>query len=149
MAHSLSPLVERADLEAALEQYEPQMNGYFQLTTCRKAWSAFQARRRQSLFESMFELMSQNKVDYPRFFRTLSNLDTLPAQEVIDLSSIDAAKPWLENYLQRQNLEESSATERREKMRQVNPQIHSCETIWPRSLRLKRPNVVIAAMLML
>ncbi|MFA0544164.1 protein adenylyltransferase SelO family protein, partial [Vibrio sp. 10N.222.52.B7] len=36
LAHSLSPLVDKAELEAALEQYEPQMNGYFSQMMRRK-----------------------------------------------------------------------------------------------------------------
>ncbi|MEG3696086.1 YdiU family protein [Vibrio coralliirubri] len=122
LAHSLSPLIERADLEAALEQYEPQMNGYFSQLMRRKLGLLSKQEGDSRLFESMFELMSQNKVDYPRFFRTLSNLDTLPPQEVIDLViDRDAAKLWVDNYLQRCELEEISVAERCEKMRQVNP----------------------------
>ncbi|NOH95446.1 YdiU family protein [Vibrio sp. 99-70-13A1] len=122
LAHSLSPLIDKADLEAALEQYEPQMNGYFSQLMRRKLGLLSKQEGDSRLFESMFELMSQNRVDYPRFFRTLSNLDTVDSQEVIDLVlDRDAAKMWLANYLKRCELEDSSTQERCEVMRTINP----------------------------
>ncbi|MGB1322611.1 MAG: protein adenylyltransferase SelO [Vibrio gallaecicus] len=122
LAHSLSPLIDKADLEAALEQYEPQMNGYFSQLMRRKLGLLSKQEGDGRLFESMFELMSQNRVDYPRFFRTLSNLDTVDSQEVIDLVlDREAAKMWLANYLQRCELEDNSPQERCESMREINP----------------------------
>ncbi|MGF1709984.1 YdiU family protein [Vibrio kagoshimensis] len=122
LAHSLSPLIDKADLEAALEQYEPQMNGYFSQLMRHKLGLLSKQEGDGRLFESMFELMSQNRVDYPRFFRTLSNLDTVDSQEVIDLVlDREAAKMWLANYLQRCELEDNSPQERCESMREINP----------------------------
>ncbi|MFA0569996.1 protein adenylyltransferase SelO [Vibrio gallaecicus] len=122
LAHSLSPLIDKADLEAALEQYEPQMNGYFSQLMRRKLGLLSKQEGDGRLFESMFELMSQNRVDYPRFFRTLSNLDMVDSQEVIDLVlDREAAKMWLANYLQRCELEDNSPQERCESMREINP----------------------------
>ena len=122
LAHALSPLIERADLEGALEMYEPQMNGYFSQLMRRKLGLLSKQEGDSRLFESMFELMSQNRVDYPRFFRTLSDLDTQSEQEVIDLV-IDrqAAKLWVDSYLKRCELEQESTEERCQKMRAINP----------------------------
>ncbi len=74
------------------------------------------------LFESMFELLSQNTVDYTRFMRALSDLDSQDKQTVIDLFvDREAATLWVDLYLTRCKLEADSFDMRCSKMRKVNP----------------------------
>ncbi len=128
LAHALSPLVERTDLEAALGQFEVRLSQQFSRLMRSKLGLKNRIDEDSRLFESMFELLNQNKTDYTRFFRTLSNLDKKSAQDVIDLFiDREAAQAWLDLYLARCELEvdelgKSVATEQRcEQMRRVNP----------------------------
>ncbi|MGF1756128.1 protein adenylyltransferase SelO family protein, partial [Vibrio makurazakiensis] len=122
LAHSLSALIDKQDLEEALEQYEPQMNGYFSQTMRSKLGLLSKQEGDGKLFDSMFELMSQSRVDYTRFFRTLSELDSKQPQAVIDLFiDREAAAMWMASYLKRCELESVESSERCQAMRQVNP----------------------------
>ena len=74
------------------------------------------------LFESMFELLSQNSVDYTRFMRSLSYLDTKDKQTVVDLFiDREAAALWMDFYLIRCESEAKNAEIRCREMRKVNP----------------------------
>jgi len=122
LAHSLSTLIDKDDLEAALQQYEPQMNGYFSQLMRSKLGLNRKVTGDGKLFDSMFELMSQSRVDYTRFFRALSNLDTQDKQSVVDLFlDRPAAAMWLEQYLIRCEQEDTTAEQRCAAMRKVNP----------------------------
>ncbi|CAH8198498.1 protein adenylyltransferase SelO [Vibrio aestuarianus] len=128
LAHALSPLVERADLEAALSQFERQLGRYFSQHMRHKLGLLTQQTGDSALFEHMFELLTKNHTDYTRFFRQLSNLDTQGSQAVIDLFlDRGEAKIWLDHYLERCHLETdrfgnlTSLEARCEAMRKVNP----------------------------
>ncbi|MDF4797960.1 protein adenylyltransferase SelO family protein, partial [Vibrio parahaemolyticus] len=128
LAHALSPLVEREDLEQALSQFEGRLSQQFSRLMRSKLGLKTKIAEDGRLFESMFELLNQNHTDYTRFFRALSNLDKQPAQEVIDLFiDREAAQAWLDLYLARCELEVDeigepiSAEQRCEQMRQANP----------------------------
>lgn len=128
LAHSLSPLVERADLESALSQFEVRLSQQFSLLMRDKLGLKTRIDEDARLFESMFELLNQNKTDYTRFFRALSNLDQKSPQEVIDLFiDREAAQAWLELYLARCELEVDqqgrpiTKQQRCEQMRRANP----------------------------
>ncbi|MGV1717931.1 protein adenylyltransferase SelO [Vibrio furnissii] len=128
LAHALSPLIEREALEAALSAYETQLNGYFSGLMRDKLGLTTRLEGDGELFHDLFELLETHHVDYTRFMRQLSALDTQPAQHVADLClDRDAALAWLTRYLNRCALERDeqgqvvSAHERCAKMRQVNP----------------------------
>lgn len=122
LAHSLSPLIDKSDLESSLEQYETQLHGYFSQLMRDKLGLLSRHEGDSRLFESMFELLSQNAVDYTRFMRTLSCLDTEDKQAVVDLFvDREAATLWMDLYLTRCELEEDSVELRCEKMRGFNP----------------------------
>ncbi len=128
LAHALSPLVERSDLESALGQFEVRLSQQFSLLMRSKLGLKTRIDEDGRLFESMFELLNQNKTDYTRFFRSLSELDRKSPQEVIDLFiDREAAQAWLELYLARCGLEIDeqgnpiTAEQRCEQMRTVNP----------------------------
>ncbi|MGY2572860.1 protein adenylyltransferase SelO [Vibrio sp. C8] len=128
LAHSLSALIEREDLEQALNQYEVQLNGYFSEMMRKKLGLLTRLPEDGGIFDTMFELLAANKVDYTRFFRQISMLDIAKSQEVIDLFlDREQASQWLDTYLTRCERELSrqgepvSTAQRCEKMRQVNP----------------------------
>ncbi|WP_375320960.1 protein adenylyltransferase SelO [Aliivibrio logei] len=122
LAHSLSPLMEKSDLEYSLAQYETQLHGYFSQLMRDKLGLYSKQEGDSRLFESMFELLSQNAVDYTRFMRSLSYLDSKEKQTVVDLFvDREAATLWVDLYLTRCGLEEDSADSRCERMRSVNP----------------------------
>ncbi len=128
LAHSLSPLVQREDLETALGKFELRLSQKFSELMRAKLGLHTKVDEDGRLFEAMFELLNQNKADYTRFFRGLSNLDVNSPQAVVDLF-IDrvAASAWVDLYLARCELEVDdhgecvSAQTRCEKMRRTNP----------------------------
>ncbi|MCE7730037.1 protein adenylyltransferase SelO [Vibrio campbellii] len=128
LAHSLSPLVQREDLEAALGKFEVRLSQKFSELMRAKLGLHTKVDEDGRLFEAMFELLNQNKTDYTRFFRELSNLDVESPQAVIDLFiDREAASAWVDLYLARCELEVDeygkrvSEETRCEKMRRVNP----------------------------
>lgn len=122
LAHSLSPLIDKSDLESSLDQYETQLHGYFSQLMRDKLGLLSKHEGDSRLFESMFELLSQNAVDYTLFMRTLSYLDSKDKQIIIDLFvDREAATLWVDLYLTRCELEEDSVELRCEKMRGFNP----------------------------
>ncbi len=128
LAHSLSPLVQREDLEAALGKFEVRLSQKFSELMRAKLGLHTKVDEDGRLFEAMFELLNQNKADYTRFFRELSNLDVKSPQAVIDLFiDQEAASAWVDLYLARCELEVDecgervSAQTRCEKMRRTNP----------------------------
>ncbi|HDM8128626.1 TPA: YdiU family protein [Vibrio harveyi] len=128
LAHSLSPLVQREDLETALGKFEMRLSQKFSELMRAKLGLLTKIEEDGRLFEAMFELLNQNKTDYTRFFRELSNLDVNSSQAVIDLFiDREAASAWVDLYLARCELEVDergecvSAETRCEKMRRANP----------------------------
>ena len=122
LAHSLSPLIERSDLDEALALYEPELNREFSRLMRHKIGLQTKQEQDPELFGEMFALLAKNKVDYTRFFRQLSMLDSQGIQPVIDLIlDREAAKTWLDQYQQRLTLETQSDAERCEEMRTHNP----------------------------
>ncbi len=128
LAHALSPLVEREELEQALGQYETQLNQYFSDLMRAKLGLLTHFPDDGTIFDQMFALLATNNVDYTRFFRQLSSLDIEGEQEVIDLFiNREDAKKWLELYLQRCQREMDAQGRvvdiktRCERMRKVNP----------------------------
>lgn len=122
LAHSLSPLIDKSDLELSLDQYETQLHGYFSQLMRDKLGLLSKHEGDSRLFESMFELLSQNAVDYTRFMRILSCLDAEDQQTVVDLFvDREAARLWMDLYLTRCELEEKGVEFRCERMRSVNP----------------------------
>jgi len=128
LAHALSPLIDRDDLEHALAQYETLLNQHFSAAVRPKLGLMTYLPQDGDIFAQMFALLAENRVDYTRFFRQLSKLDDESEQSVIDLFiDRDKAGQWLDLYLQRcaeeldsdGNIVDSQA--RCKQMRKVNP----------------------------
>ncbi|GEM74797.1 protein adenylyltransferase SelO [Vibrio sagamiensis] len=128
LAHSLSPLVEKQDLEQALSRFEPRLSQEFSALMRGKLGLNCRVKNDSQLFGAMFELLHQNHTDYTRFFRQLSCLDVQSPQSVIDLFvDREAAKAWMDMYLARCELEQDDegnpvlTAQRCQQMRRVNP----------------------------
>lgn len=128
LGHALSPLIDKAQIEAALEQFEPLLQQYYSQKMRAKLGLHTQLAEDGELFQAMFELIEQHKPDYPRFMRDLSSIDRYGPQPVIDLFiDREAAKAWVDRYLARCELEVDeheqsiSAATRCEAMRASNP----------------------------
>ncbi|MGD8172367.1 protein adenylyltransferase SelO [Vibrio sp. TRT 21S02] len=128
LAHALSPLIEKPDLERILGQYEHKLSLYFSQLMRSKLGLHCKLDGDGELFDAMFELLQKNRTDYTRFMRQLSMLDCQPEQAVLDLFvDRDSAASWLTAYMARCELEIANdgqavtAEQRCHKMRQVNP----------------------------
>ncbi|CSA16858.1 Selenoprotein O and cysteine-containing-like protein [Vibrio cholerae] len=128
LAHALSPLIDKDDLEAALGSYSERLNLHFSRLMRAKLGLATQQEGDGELFADFFALLANNHTDYTRFLRELSCLDRQGNEAVIDLVlDREAAKTWLTRYLERaarelgQEGRPISTRERCQAMRQVNP----------------------------
>lgn len=128
LAQAFSPLVDKALLEDALDNFAPQLNSYFSQLMRHKLGIHSKQPDDGQLFADMFELLAANHTDYSRFLRQLSCLDREPEQAVLDLFiDRDAAAVWLRAYLERCELERDendqlvTIGQRCEQMRSVNP----------------------------
>src|SRR5690606_19348040 len=102
LAHALSPLIERADLQAALAQFDVLLGQHFSRLMRSKLGLNARLTGDSELFDRMFALLTENRTDYTRFMRTLSELDRHGKQAVIDLFiDREAAARWLDDYLAR------------------------------------------------
>ncbi|WP_418114027.1 YdiU family protein [Vibrio scophthalmi] len=128
LGHALSPLIDKAQIEAALAQFEPRLQQYYSQQMRAKLGLHNKLEQDGELFVMLFDLLEQHKPDYTRFMRDLSNIDRHGSQPVIDLFiDRDAAKAWLDLYLARCELEVDedeqivTAAIRCEAMRANNP----------------------------
>ncbi|MHA2937509.1 protein adenylyltransferase SelO [Vibrio sp. RC27] len=128
LAQSFSPLVDNEELQQGLDSYEPILNQEFSRQMRAKVGLNSTVEKDAELFQEMFALMNDSKVDYTRFFRQLSYLDSQPESEVTDLFvDRERAKSWVTKYLKRCEQETSSkgevvtAEQRCTQMRKVNP----------------------------
>lgn len=102
LAHALSPLIDKDDLEAALGSYSERLNLHFSRLMRAKLGLATQQEGDGELFADFFALLANNHTDYTRFLRELSCLDRQGNEAVIDLVlDREAAKTWLTRYLER------------------------------------------------
>lgn len=122
LAHALSPFIERGDLDAALGLYEVELNKEYSHLMRAKTGLLNKQPQDSELFGELFRLLAKNKVDYTRFFRQLSMLDTQDKAHITDLFiDRESAQQWLESYQHRVSLEQTTVSERCEAMRKVNP----------------------------
>lgn len=122
LAHSFSALVEKPELEEALSLYEPVLSQNYSRLMRAKIGLETSQDGDSELFQTMFNVLTQNHVDHTRFFRQLSELDRTDISTVSDLF-LDriTANQWLNQYIERCNLESADTKTRCQKMRTVNP----------------------------
>lgn len=122
LAQALTPLIERAELELALEQFSSRLQSQYSAHMRAKFGLIEKHPEDGTFFNDSFALMESEGVDYTRFFRTLSCLDSHDSASLTDLF-VDRAKAekWLNEYLLRCEKEAQGTSERCERMRKVNP----------------------------
>lgn len=128
LANAFSPLVERDALHDMLARFDPLLSREFSLLMRTKLGLIERQEGDSQLFSAMFELLSQNQMDYTFFFRLLSNLDSIEEQAFVDeFIDRESARQWLSDYTARCQQEYSadgqvlSAQQRCAAMRKVNP----------------------------
>ncbi|GAB2656442.1 protein adenylyltransferase SelO [Vibrio panuliri] len=128
LGHALSPLIDKAEVEQILAQYEPRLQQYYSQQMRAKLGLHTVCANDGEFFSSFFALIETTHVDYPRFMRELSNLDSGDGSAVVDLFvDRERAQQWLDSYLERTTLEVDnvgqpvSPQQRCQQMRSVNP----------------------------
>ncbi|MFO1198323.1 MAG: YdiU family protein [Burkholderiaceae bacterium] len=126
LGQALMPLVgsvERA--QAALAVYRPEFEASFEARLRDKLGLAAPDAQDASLFERTFELMRKERIDFTRFFRSLSRLrsgdasgDAACRDLFIDRSAFDA---WASEYRARLRREGRDDASRAHAMDRVNP----------------------------
>ncbi len=128
LGHALSPLIDIADIETILAQFESRLQHDYSAQMRAKLGLHTQCEEDGEFFVSFFDFIERTHVDYPRFMRELSNLDSGDEAPLIDLFIDRAgAKKWLQSYLERADKEVDqtgmpiTAKQRCAQMRKVNP----------------------------
>lgn len=123
LAHALSPLIDRTDLESGLALYEPTLNQEYSILMRKKLGLTTQQLGDSELFDQLFAMLASNRTDYTRFLRQLACIDRDGNQPLLDLViNRNQAEQWLAAYRQRCESEgEVDWSTRCAAMRQVNP----------------------------
>ncbi len=83
LAQALTPLIVRADLERALEQFTPRLQSQYSAHMRAKFGLVEKYPEDSAFFNDSFALMESEGVDYTRFFRALSCLDSMIALRLL------------------------------------------------------------------
>jgi len=125
LAHALSELLDTAQLELALAEYEPELMRCWGEQMRAKLGLKTQDRDDNDILTGLLSLMTKEGSDYTLTFRKLSETEqqqsTSPLRdEFIDREAFDR---WYNIYRQRLIKEDRSDEERQQAMKQVNPAI--------------------------
>ncbi|WP_210397544.1 protein adenylyltransferase SelO [Motiliproteus sediminis] len=125
LAQALTPLVDKAALQAALDRYDPVLQKHY-LERMRAKLGLWQAGPTQeqideALVAALFQLMQAQQLDYSRFFRGLcAYVDSGDTNEwLLQQGERGPIEAWLADY--RLRLEEEPDADRANKMRRENP----------------------------
>ena len=126
LGQALLPLIGSVeDAQEALGVYQPAFAAKIDELLHAKLGLAVAVEEDRSVFESMFALMSANRVDFTQFFRKLGMLQVdqpeldAPVRDLfIDREAFDA---WATTYRARLRMERRGDIERRRAMDRVNP----------------------------
>lgn len=123
LAHALSPLLSRAELETALKQYEPCLLAEYSELMRGKLGLVKPHENDRLLLGELLALMQQDKSDYTNTWRLLSDIEFgANEQAFIDnFITREKAQAWLEKYKTRVFSDPQSDAARRMKMKQNNP----------------------------
>ncbi|TNC80975.1 MAG: YdiU family protein [Oleiphilus sp.] len=132
LAQAMSPIVERDALVAGLEHYNETFNqqylkGMLDKLGLSQADAGEHSEADQNLVMEALTLMQENRLDYTRFFRAISEND-IASQNAQDLSelrdhcvNIKAFDQWFHAYQQRCQQENSPPGQRLQAMQACNP----------------------------
>lgn len=122
LAQAFSPVTESGALKAGIQAYSETFNAEFMRGMRAKLGLETMQEDDQSLVFSSLQLLQDNRLDYPWFFRQLSeanayNLDHI-RDHCLNLEQFDA---WQESYTQRLQQENSATQARQAHMQATNP----------------------------
>jgi hypothetical protein len=125
LAQALTPLISVDEANAALAKYESIYAGHYVALMCRKLGLQSTQQADFELVTSLLDIMQANQIDYPHFFRGLSNFNsaadatnTVLRDQFIDRAAFDA---WASNYRSRLHATHSVDAERKVRMDGINP----------------------------
>ena len=120
LARAVRPLFDDDDaVMNALRVYERTYNEQFLALMGRKLGLTQATRDDLPLIMDLFRLLHVNHTDYAIFFRRLSEADCPPVRDLfLDRNAFDA---WAQRYHQRLAQDDMADSERRTRMRAVNP----------------------------
>jgi uncharacterized protein YdiU (UPF0061 family) len=128
LGYALTPLLEKAPIEEALESFSDLYHRYFdEQMSLKLGLNGWQEHDRAQV-RLLLDILAKEQTDYTRFMRELSHIDTHGLDPVKDLF-IDkqAINSWLDDYLARceDNRDDEgkmiSSSQRCESMRAANP----------------------------
>jgi serine/tyrosine/threonine adenylyltransferase len=125
LGEALLPLLSEDEARVALGTFQPAFSSHF-LALMRQKLGLREAREEdRSLLDALLTRLAEARVDYTRFFRSLSRFDSSPQarhdalrDQFLDREGFDA---WAADYRRRLVAEGSQDAERRERMDRVNP----------------------------
>ena len=126
LGYALTPLLEKEQIDHALEQYQPTLQKAYSAKMRRKLGLQQKLEQDTPLFSSMFDIMKNQAVDYTLFFRILS---FIPRQQLNTSShlfkhivkEVAPLEEWLATYAKRLDKETLPEQERHDLMRSSNP----------------------------
>ncbi|KPJ96526.1 MAG: hypothetical protein AMJ53_00515 [Gammaproteobacteria bacterium SG8_11] len=131
LAQALLPILgENAEASAemalaALAKFDPLFDNHYEELCQAKLGLRQQQDNDKQLYDSLLDVLAQNKVDYTRFFRALNRFSSRkdsgnhPLRDMfIDREAFDQ---WAKHYRLRLRAEHSVDRERQQKMNQINP----------------------------
>ena len=123
LAHALSPLIQRKDLEQLLQKYEPRLLADYSELMRQKLGFGSKQENDRLLLSELLALMQMDKSDYTNTWRLLSNLELNNNAEQFSDHFInrEMAVNWLEKYKKRVLLDKNSQAQRSVLMKQSNP----------------------------
>jgi len=117
--HALSCLLTNEDIQEALGEFrEAYAENYLSLMTGKFGFKSFVDGDKKFIDDTL-ELLEENEIDFPIFFRELSNvtLDANVNTSLVNKTGTD----WLERYKARLRSENSDGLKRKESMNLLNP----------------------------
>ena len=122
LATALLPIMDEDTVRRGLRRYETAYNEHFKHQMLAKLGLEEAEELDMGLIMDTFSMLHENRVDYTRFFRGLSNLHDHGTAPVRDLfADRSVADEWLERYEARLQKETRGHDEREYAMRRVNP----------------------------
>ena len=105
---------------AELHKYQEKYTAYYMALMREKLGLVSVEDDDHELFESMFETMQKNKVDFTRFFRALSESSEIERASELFTNPADFSE-WMESYQDRLSRENSDPITRSQRMKRANP----------------------------
>lgn len=126
LGYALSPLLDKETIDDALNSYQPRLQTAYSRNMRSKLGLKEKRDEDTPLFSDLFQLMTQQTVDYTLFFRTLSDIERSALPDAAEqfgafVKQQPPLKEWLGRYAERLQHEVVPDEERLTLMRAVNP----------------------------